>query len=152
MPVGWMIGRDGKPLTDPKRADEGFLLPIGDYKGYGLSLIIGLLAGVLNAAAFGREVIDFVTEPGKPTNTGHAIVALSLDAFAPAEQFKSHVDGAIRTMRGAERLPGTERIWLPGEQSHLKRLERGKNGVPMPKPLREALDALARDLGIEPLS
>ncbi len=75
MPVGWMIGRDGKPLTDPKRADEGVLLPIGDYKGYGLSLIIGLLAGMLNGAAFGRKVIDFVKEPGKATNTGHAIVA-----------------------------------------------------------------------------
>ncbi len=65
MPVGWMIGRDGKPLTDPKRAEEGLLLPIGDYKGYGLSLLVGLLAGTLNQAAFGREVIDFVKEPGK---------------------------------------------------------------------------------------
>jgi L-2-hydroxycarboxylate dehydrogenase (NAD+) len=152
MPVGWMIGRDGKPLTDPKRADDGLLVPIGDYKGYGLSLIIGLLAGALNAAAFGRDVIDFVKEPGKPTNTGHAIVALSIEAFAPAEQFKRQIDVAIRAMRGAERLPGVERIWLPGEQSHLKRIDRGKNGVPMPKPLREALDATARDLGIEPLS
>jgi LDH2 family malate/lactate/ureidoglycolate dehydrogenase len=44
-----------------------------------------------------------------------------------------------------------ERIWLPGEQSHFKRLDRSKNGVPMPRPLREALDAVARDLGIEPL-
>ena len=84
MPVGWMIDRDGKPLTDPKRAEEGLLLPIGDYKGYGLSLIIGLLAGTLNGAAFGREVIDFVKEPGKATNTGHAIVAVSVEAFAPA--------------------------------------------------------------------
>jgi LDH2 family malate/lactate/ureidoglycolate dehydrogenase len=151
MPVGWMIGRDGKPLTDPKRADEGLLVPIGDYKGYGLSLIIGLLAGALNAA-FGRDVIDFVKEPGKLTNTGHAIVALSIEAFAPVEQFKRQIDVAIRAMRGAERLPGIERIWLPGEQSHLKRLDRGKNGVPMPKPLREALDATARDLGIEPLA
>src|SRR5215468_867382 len=80
MPVGWMIGRDGKPLTDAKRADEGFLLPIGDYKGYGLSLIIGLLAGVLNWAAFARGVVDFVKEPGKATNTGHAIVAIAVDA------------------------------------------------------------------------
>src|SRR5947209_4422826 len=37
MPVGWMIGRDGKPLTDPKRADEGLLVPIAEYQGYGLS-------------------------------------------------------------------------------------------------------------------
>jgi L-2-hydroxycarboxylate dehydrogenase (NAD+) len=151
MPVGWMIGRDGKPLTDPKRADEGLLLPIGDYKGSGLSLIIGLLAGTLNGAAFGRDVIDFVKEPGKATNTGHAIVAIAVDGFMPAADFKRHVDGAIRTMRGAERLPGVKRIWLPGEQSHLKRLERSKGGVPMPKPLRDSLDAAARDLGIAPL-
>src|SRR5215470_5750639 len=59
MPVGWMIGRDGKPLTNPKRAEHGLLLPIGDYKGYGLSLMTGLLAGTLNQAAFGRDVVDF---------------------------------------------------------------------------------------------
>jgi LDH2 family malate/lactate/ureidoglycolate dehydrogenase len=124
MPVGWMIDRKGKPLTDPKHAEDGLLLPIGDYKGYGLSLIIGLLAGTLNGAAFGREVIDFVKEPGNATNTGHAIVAVSVEAFAPAASFKRHVDAAIRTMRGAERLPGVDRVWLPGEQSHHKRQDR----------------------------
>jgi LDH2 family malate/lactate/ureidoglycolate dehydrogenase len=152
MPIGWMIDRQGKPLTDPGRAEEGLLLPIGDYKGYGLSLIIGLLAGTLNGAAFGQEVVDFVKHQGKATNTGHAIVAVSVDAFAPAAAFKRHVDAAIRTMRGAERLPGVERIWLPGEQSHRKRLDRAANGIPMPKPLRDSLDAAARDLAIAPLA
>ena len=151
MPVGWMIGRDGKPLTDPKRAEEGLLLPIGDYKGYGLSLIVGLLAGTLNQAAFGREVVDFVKEPGRATNTGHAIVALSVEAFAPAAIFKRQVDAAVRAMRAAQRLPGVERIWLPGEQSHLKRQDRTKNGIPMPKSLRDSLDAAARELAIIPL-
>jgi LDH2 family malate/lactate/ureidoglycolate dehydrogenase len=152
MPVGWMIGRDGKPLTDPKRAEEGLLLPIGDYKGYGLSLIIGLLAGILNDAAFGREVIDFVKEPGKATNTGHVIVAVSVEAIAPAANFKRNVDAAIRAIRAAERLPGVERIWLPGEQSHLKRQDRMRNGIPVSKPLRDNLDLVARDLGIAPLA
>src|SRR4051812_36534399 len=151
LPSGWMIGRDGKPLTDPKRAEQGLLLPIGDYKGYGLSLIIGLLAGTLNGAAFGREVIDFVKEPGGTTNTGHAIVAVSVEAFAPAAAFKRQVDVAIRTMRAAERLPGVERVWLPGEQSHHKAQDRTANGIPMPKPLRASLDGAARDLGIAPL-
>ena len=151
MPVGWMIGRDGKPLTDPKRAEEGLLLPIGDYKGYGLSLIVGLLAGTLNGAAFGREVVDFVKEPGRATNTGHAIVALSVEAFAPAAVFKRQVDAAVRAMRAAQRLPGVERVWLPGEQSHLKRQDRTKNGIPMPKSLRDSLDAAARELAIIPL-
>ncbi len=55
MPEGWMMDRQGRPLTDPKRANEGFLLPIGGYKGYGLALVFGLLAGTLNGAAMGRD-------------------------------------------------------------------------------------------------
>ena len=43
-----ILDPDGKPLTDASRAGDGFLVPIGEYKGYALSLIIGLLAGVLN--------------------------------------------------------------------------------------------------------
>jgi LDH2 family malate/lactate/ureidoglycolate dehydrogenase len=148
MPVGWMIDREGKPLTDPKRAEEGYLLPIGDYKGSGLSLIIGLLAGALNRAAMGRDVVDFVKEVGTPTNTGHAICALAIDTFVPPADFKKTVDGFIRDIRNSKRLPGVERIWLPGEQTHAKLLERRAHGVPMPKSLRESLDAVARDLNI----
>ena len=150
MPVGWMIDQDGKPLTDPKRADAGFLLPIGDYKGYGLSLVVGLLAGVLNGAAFGREVVDFVKHPQEPTNTGHAIVAVSIEAFAPLAEFKRHIDAAVQTMRNAPRLPGVDRIRLPGEQSARKREERAEHGIPMPKSLRDSLEAVARTLGVAP--
>ena len=151
MPVGWMIDKQGKPLTDPKRADEGHLLPIGDYKGSGLSLIIGLLAGTLNRAAMGREVVDFVKEAGTPTNTGHAIAAISIGAFMPPADFKRAVDQVIRDIRNSRRLPGFERIWLPGEQSHAKLLDRRAHGVPMPKSLRETLDGIARDFNIAPL-
>src|SRR5262249_61077176 len=83
MPVGWMLGRDGKPMTDPKRADDGLLVPIGEYKGYGLILIIGLLAGTLTRAAFGLDVVDFIKEPGKAANTGHALVPLPVETLPP---------------------------------------------------------------------
>jgi LDH2 family malate/lactate/ureidoglycolate dehydrogenase len=152
MPVGWMIDQDGKPLTDATRAEEGYLLPIGEYKGYGLSLMIGLLAGALNRAAFGRDVIDMVSNAGAATNTGHAILAISIDTFGPAEQFKRHVDAVIRDIRGSARLPGVERIWLPGEQSAQKLRDRTANGIPIPKALKDSLDGVARDLGIAPLS
>jgi L-2-hydroxycarboxylate dehydrogenase (NAD+) len=151
MPIGWMIDRDGKPLTDPKRADEGHLLPIGDYKGSGLSLIIGILGGLLNRAAMGREVIDFVKETGKPTNTGQAIAAIAIDTFMPVAEFKRAVDQVMRDIRDSRRLPGVERIWLPGEQSHAKLLDRRAHGVPMPTALRDSLDSVAHDLGVPPL-
>ena len=151
MPVGWMIDKQGKPLTDPKRADEGHLLPIGDYKGYALSLIIGLLAGALNRAAIGRDIFDFNKELGRATNTGQSVVALSIDAFVPAAEFKRSVDAMVRTLRASPRLPGVERIWLPGEQSHVKRLDRMKSGIPLPPSLKKSLDALAKELGIAPV-
>jgi L-2-hydroxycarboxylate dehydrogenase (NAD+) len=151
MPVGWMIDRQGKPLTDPKRVEEGYLLPIGDYKGYGLSLMFGLLAGVLNRAAFGREIFDWQKDPGRTTNTGHAIVALAIDTFMPAAEFRRAADQVVRDIRNSQKLPGVERIWLPGEQSAMKHADRTAKGIPMPKQLRESLDAVARDLGIAPL-
>jgi L-2-hydroxycarboxylate dehydrogenase (NAD+) len=151
MPEGWMIDRKGKPLLDPKRADDGFLLPIGGYKGYSLSLIFGLLAGTLNGAAMGRTTIDFNKDQTTPTNTGQAIMAISVEAFAPAAQFKRNVDDIVRQMRESPRMPGVERIWLPGEQSYTKRQDRTKNGVPIPPALGKSLDALAEELGIERL-
>ena len=152
MPVGWMMDRQGQPLTDPRRASEGFLLPIGDYKGYGLSLVIGLLSGTLNRAAMGRDVVDFNADDTTPTNTGHAIVAISLAAFGDVAEFKRSVDTLARDLRGSSRLPGVERIWLPGEQSHAKRRENLESGVPVPPPLVASLDQLAGELGIPRLA
>jgi len=151
MPVGWMIDRTGNPLTDASRAGEGFLLPIGDYKGYALSLIIGLLAGTLNQAAFGRDIVDFLKHPDAATNTGQSILAVRVDAFCPVDVFKRNVDTAIRTMRESQRLPGVERVWLPGEQSHARRVERLVRGIPIPPTLQKNLDEMARDLGIDPI-
>ncbi|HYH41711.1 MAG TPA: Ldh family oxidoreductase [Burkholderiales bacterium] len=152
MPVGWMMDRLGQPLTDPKRANEGFLLPIGEYKGYGLALIIGLLSGTLNRAAMGRDVVDFNADDTTPTNTGHAIVAISVEAFGGVAEFKKSVDALVRDLRASQRLPGVDRIWLPGEQSLQKRIDHLANGVSVPSALRASLDTLADDLAIARLA
>jgi L-2-hydroxycarboxylate dehydrogenase (NAD+) len=151
MPEGWMMDREGRPLTDPRRANEGFLLPIGGYKGYGLALVFGLLAGTLNGAAMGRDVVDFNADDTTPTNTGHVIVAIDVAAFQPVADFRRSVDALVRDIRGSKRLPGVDRIRLPGEGSHAARGDRMQNGIPLPAPLLGALDQVARDLGIQPL-
>lgn len=151
MPEGWMIDALGRPLTDPRRAEEGFLLPIGGYKGYGLALVFGLLAGTVNGAAFGRDVIDFNKDDKTPTNTGQVIAALSVARFSPVEAFKRGVDQVIRDMRNSRRMPGVDRIRLPGEQSHATWLERSAAGVPMNETLLNDLERLATGLSIEGL-
>jgi LDH2 family malate/lactate/ureidoglycolate dehydrogenase len=151
MPEGWMMDRSGQPLTDPKRANEGFLLPIGGYKGYGLALVFGLLAGTLNGAAMGKDVVDFNADDTAPTNTGHAIVAINVEAFQPVAEFKKSVDVLVRDLRGSQRLPGVDRIRLPGEGSRAARADRLQHGIPLPAPLVASLQQLAAELKIAPL-
>jgi LDH2 family malate/lactate/ureidoglycolate dehydrogenase len=149
MPEGWMIDLHGRPLTDPRRAEEGLLLPIGGYKGYGLALLFGLLAGTLNGAAFGRDVIDFNKDDTTPTNTGQVIVALDVARFSPVEAFKRSVDEIIRDFRNSKRMPGIEQIRLPGEQSHATWRERSTRGIPLNDALLSNLHQVAIDLSIE---
>jgi L-2-hydroxycarboxylate dehydrogenase (NAD+) len=148
MPEGWMIDRKGQPLTDPKRAEEGFLMPIGGYKGYGLAMIVGLLSGTLNGAAMGSEVIDFNKDASSVTNTGQAIVAIDPDAFGDVDEFKARVDKLVRELRASERMPGVDRIWMPGEQSHARRLVNERDGLALPPALRQQLDQFAREMSI----
>ena len=154
MPEGWMIDREGKPLTDPQRADEGFLLPIGGYKGYGLALD-GRPArrhAERRGDGHGRRSTSTATT-ATPTNTGQAIVAIDIAAFGDVDG----VQGARRHARCAtcatsERMPGVERIWLPGEQSHAKRIAYARDGIPLAAAARAQLSTeLADELGIAPM-
>jgi L-2-hydroxycarboxylate dehydrogenase (NAD+) len=151
MPEGWMIDREGRPLVDPNRADDGFLLPIGGYKGAALALMFGLLAGTLNGAANGADVVDFNKDDTTPTNTGQAICVIDIKSFAEPIAFKRQVDAVIRQLHGSALLPGFDHLRLPGEERHRRIAEREAAGIPIPPALRAALDRLAGELAIPPL-
>jgi L-2-hydroxycarboxylate dehydrogenase (NAD+) len=152
MPEGWLIDREtGSTLTDPRRSAQGLLLPIGGYKGSGLAIMLGLLAGVLNGASFGREVVDFNADDASATNTGHFIVALDIARFVPLATFMAETDRHLRDLRTSQRMPGVDDIRLPGDRRRECRAERLRDGVPLPAALLVQLDALARDLGVTPL-
>jgi LDH2 family malate/lactate/ureidoglycolate dehydrogenase len=151
MPEGWMISPDGRPITDASRAGEGFLLPIGAYKGSGLAIALGLLAGTLNGAAFGREVVDFNADDVTATNTGHAIMVLDVARFLPPAELKREVDRQIRELRASERLPGVEAIYMPGEQRARRIAERTARGIPLPDGLVTQLNRVAEAEGVAPL-
>ena len=152
MPEGWMVSKkDGLPLTDPARSAEGLLAPIGTYKGSGLALVLGLLAGPLNGAAFGRDVFDFNDNDVDACNTGHFIIALDIARFTPLATFRSEMDRHLRDLRTSRPLPGVDAVRLPGQERRARREDRLRHGVPMAQPLIAQLDTLARDLGVKAL-
>ena len=149
MPEGWLVDSEtGGPLTDPKRSAEGLLLPIGGYKGSGLAIMLGLLGGVLNGAAFGRDVIDFNYNQDGATNTGQFMVAIDIARFVPLATFVAETDRHLADLRASKRLRGVDHIRLPGDRRRACRVERLRNGIPLPAALLVQLDKLAGELGV----
>ncbi|MYE65829.1 MAG: Ldh family oxidoreductase [Acidimicrobiaceae bacterium] len=150
MPVGWVIDADGEPITDPSRAHDGFLMPIGGYKGSGLNIAIGLLAGVLNGAAFGRSVVDQNADLGSPTNTGQAMLAMRPDLFRPDDAGGAVAEHLAELRHSGSNRPGPLR--LPGDEAARLEAENLALGIAVPPRLLDELDALARRLGVEELA
>jgi L-2-hydroxycarboxylate dehydrogenase (NAD+) len=152
LPPDWMVDpATGAAVTDPQKSAAALLLPMGGYKGAGLALMLGLLAGTLNGALFGRDCVDFNAEPGKVTNTGQFVVALDPARFQPLEQFRSEVDRHSRELRASKTLPG-QSVRLPGEQRAKRRADRLANGLALAPELLTELDKLAKELAIKPLA
>ncbi|MEX0668022.1 MAG: Ldh family oxidoreductase, partial [Acidimicrobiia bacterium] len=147
MPEGWVIDGNGNPITDPRQVDEGFLVPIGGYKGSGLNIMIGVLAGIMTGAAFGRQVVNFRSDAATPTNTGQSILVMRPDLFLPLDEYKREMDRQLREFRDSESLT-SESVRLPGERAAELEIEQRRSGVPVPKSLIADLNALAENLGL----
>ncbi len=150
LPIGWLEDREGNPITDPTRLDEGLLLPIGGYKGYGLNLAVGALAGVLNGAAFGSEVIDFNKDFETPTNTGQALLMMEPDLFHSTDGFKAQIDERFHEMTAATAMPGRGPVRIPGDATPARATEMREHGVPIEPAVRARLRELAMQRDVEP--
>jgi LDH2 family malate/lactate/ureidoglycolate dehydrogenase len=148
IPDTWMIDRNGKPITDPKKSNEGSLLPIGGYKGYGLAVMIGLLAGTLNNAAVGKETIDFNAHHDLITNTGQTIIAVDPSAFGDKELFIERVISLVNDLKASAKLPGINQIRVPGDGAAKMMAERMQKGIPISPELKDSLNQCAKECGI----
>src|SRR6202050_1044666 len=113
--------------------------------------MLGLLGGVLNGAAFGRDVVDFNADDSSETNTGHFMVAIDIARFLPLATFTAEVDRHVRDFKQSKRLPGVDDIRLPGDRRRECRAERMRDGVPIAPALMAQLDKLAAELKVTPL-
>ncbi|MHB0867938.1 MAG: Ldh family oxidoreductase [Chloroflexota bacterium] len=148
IPPTWGLNRHGEPTTDAKEAFDGLVQPVGGYKGYNMSFVIGVLSAVLNRAAFTHEVTDFYHNMKDPQNIGASFQAIDIKAFMDPAEFKERMDESIQEMHGSELARGNDRIYVPGEIEWLKREERLKKGVPVAEPVWKDLVAISQELGI----
>ena len=151
IPDNWLVDQDGLPTSDPDMYPfRACLVPMAGHKGYGLALMVEVLAAVLAGAGVTREVKSWMLDdPSKPTQHGHAFLAVNVGALMPIEQFKARMDQMIREIRGAPKAKGSERIYLPGEMEWERREEALKNGMELPPDVVASLVGLAEDWGLD---
>jgi len=150
IPGDWVLDKEGDPTTDPQRAWEGgFMLPFGQHKGYGISLVVNILTGLLSGGSVSTEIVDMYSDLARPQDVCYLMGALDIARFVPLEQFKSRMDELIRTMRGSKKREGVERIYVPGEKEFLEEEKRRKEGIPLPVAQIAEFKKMAQELDLE---
>ena len=151
VPDTWLIDANGLPTTDPSHfPEEGALLPLADYKGYGLAVLVEVLGGALTGAALLSGVVSWASSSREKVNQGHAFIAFDIGAMMPLAEFKSRIDSMVRELHAAPKAAGVERVHVPGEMEWERREEALVAGIPLPPDVAASLRGLGEDLGLAP--
>ncbi|MGZ5895510.1 MAG: Ldh family oxidoreductase [Xanthobacteraceae bacterium] len=152
IPEGWIVDKDGKSSTDPKRfRPGGALLPLGGtegYKGSGLAVMVEILCGLLTGLGFG-------VEPTGRHNDGCFLAVFNVEAFRPLAQFKREVADFARYLKDTPPSEGSSGVFYPGEMEFRREKDRGTNGIEVEdatwNTLRKLADEykLAAQLGLQ---
>lgn len=142
-PSGWIVDAAGRATTDPQvfySEPRGALLPLGEHKGYGLSLVVEILGGILSRTGAARP------EPG-PVQNGVFMLCLDPTRFMSREEFDTEVEQFLRYVKSSPTAPQVDRVLVPGEPEEQTRAERQARGIFVEDETWGQIEAIARELG-----
>lgn len=151
VPEGWAAAVDGTPTTDPAEAIAGLILPMAGPKGYVISFMMDVLAGVLTGSAFGDGVAG-PYDPDRRSGAGHLLITIDVTAVSDRSDFEARVEALVEQTRGGELAAWADEILVPGELEDRTRQRLAVDGIPLAATTREALATLARETGVAPPS
>lgn len=161
-PYGWIQDKKGSPSKDPHELKNGgALLPLGgdrehgSHKGYALGSIVDIFSAVFSGANYGPWAPPFVSflplsENPVGEGLGHFLGAMRIDAFRPADEFKSHMDNWIARFRATEAVEG-KKVLIPGDPEREMEVIRFKDGIPLNINVVEDLKSVASKLKLKQL-
>ena len=146
LPEGCFIDAEGNPTRNPNDVlAGGALLPAGGAMGYGLSLAIEMLTGILAGAPVSDAVRHDAATEKRGKGYSFLMAAMRIDCFNDPDRFRADADAWVRHIRATPRAPGADPIRIPGERRFRTRAERLESGIPLLAPTIRRL----RDLGDE---
>jgi LDH2 family malate/lactate/ureidoglycolate dehydrogenase len=148
IPDGWATDAEGIPTTDPTAALAGMLLPAAGHKGFGLALMVDVLAGVLAGGGYGERVNGLYADTALPNECGHFFLALDVAAFGDMDGFATRLADLEASVTAPPYAPGVDRVLLPGQRSAERLRDAARRGVQVDQGVLARLVALAADLDV----
>ena len=148
IPDGWAFDVDGQPTIDAGAALKGLIQPIGQYKGVGLGMAIGMLSSLLSGAAYGTQSGNMV-DGAKVGMDGHFLAAIDVGAFEDPVRFRARVDEIIEEVHASRPAPGTKRLLVPGELEAELEAAYARDGIPLAAATLDGIVAAAAALGLD---
>ncbi|MDG2169132.1 MAG: Ldh family oxidoreductase [Opitutales bacterium] len=148
IPNGWGADSKGKDTTDPAAVSQ--LLPMGDYKGFGLAMIVDILCGVMTGMPTGDQVTDmFRDSNSEKRHLGHFFTATRIDAFQEASQFKDRLQELADRIRQQPRQDEDTPVMIPGDSEKASEADRKEFGMPINEAILSDFRKLAEELDLE---
>lgn len=149
LPEGLIVDAQGRPSVNPADyLDGGAMVPMGGHKGYGLAVFTEVLAAALSGAAMTTSVLPWLLVHDRPTDVGHAFIAIDPERFMARREFEVRVDELVERLQGTDRAPGVERIYVPGELEHEREATALVHGLPLRPVVWQHLRDAARRVGL----
>lgn len=152
IPDNWMLTTEGRRSSNPadflapgKNAIVGTQYPIGEFKGYGLSLFTDVVAGVMSGSLFGITCFTDIANH----DVGHFFLAINPDTFIGRAQFEARLEQLIAEVKQAEPIEPGGDIYLPGELEFRTQEERQSSGIPIDRVTVERLRKLAAERTVD---
>ncbi|MBC9206369.1 Ldh family oxidoreductase [Roseomonas aerophila] len=144
LPEGWAADADGKPTTDAKKGLEGFLLPMGGHKGYGLAVMVDLLAGLLSGAAYLTHVQAWDKNPEAAQNLGHVFILIDTTKLHSADWMRERMADFGAILRDTPAADPAQPVMAPGDREMALYARSKRDGVTV---ATADLDALQTSIG-----
>lgn len=143
IPLGWAIDSNGQATSDPNEALKGSLLPVGGYKGYGLSLFVDLFAGLLTDSACSGEVQP-LSDLKAPSRNGHLFILIDAASFLEKEKLSQEI---LKFKAAVKACGEPGKVMLPGERGY-KEMQKHFDMVTISEKQIEEINAAAHEVGV----
>lgn len=147
IPPTWAADDQGVPTTIAKDAIHGLILPMAGHKGYVISFMMDVLAGVLTGSNYGSQIAG-PYQSDRRSGCGHLLLTIDIASMMAQAEFAQRMETLIDEIKAVPTAAGVDEIFFPGELEDRNTAKHLKSGITVADNTWESLQKLSTETGV----